>query len=111
MLKKLLVAPAAALFALVLFAPAPAEAGARFGVYVGGAPGYYSCPADPYAYPYALPAYCYQYYGYPYGEVYPYFNFGFGGHRHFRGGHEFHGGHDFDHGFHGGGHERGEHRR
>lgn len=101
MLKKLLVIPAAFLFTLVLISPASAKH--HWSVVIGGYPGVYSCPVDPYAYPYALPAYCYDYYGYPYTGVYPYFGWGGGG---FYGGHGFHG-HEF-HEFHGG-HEGGFH--
>ncbi|HUB35136.1 MAG TPA: hypothetical protein VMA31_19000 [Bryobacteraceae bacterium] len=112
MLKKILLAPAALLFAVMLFCPSPADAGVGFGVYAGGVPGYYACPADPYAYPYALPAYCYQYYGYPYLGVYPYFGFGWGGgwHGGYYGGHAFHDGGHHGGGFHGGGFHGGGHR-
>src|SRR5215469_8788262 len=99
MSKKLLVAPAALLFALIFIRPASAKH--HWNVVVGGYPGYYGCPVDPYSYPGPLPADCYDYYGYPYTRVYPYFGWG-GGFGGLQGGHEFHGG-----GFHGGGFQGG----
>ncbi len=108
MLKKIGISTLALAVGLLMFNPAPAKAGVRFGVSVGTPP-VYSYPADPYAYPVPY-AYPYDYYAVPPTYVYPGYGFSYGfGWDHDRGEFRDHGNHEFrghDFSGHEGGHRR-----
>src|SRR5258706_5922838 len=85
MLKKIGISTLALVAMLIMFSPAQAQAGVRFGVAIGTPP-VYAYPADPYAYPVPY-AYPYDYYAVPPTYVYPGFGFSYGYRDHDR--HEF----------------------
>ncbi|MBV8907011.1 MAG: hypothetical protein JOZ22_25505 [Acidobacteriia bacterium] len=113
MVKKIGIASLALAGVLVL-GSAKANAAVRFGIGVGVAPAVPvapvapAVPVNPYAYPYADPAYVAPYtYAYPYVGPSIDFGFGYGGWHGYHAGPIYRGGEHFDRGFHGGFHREG----